>query len=92
MTDKGAVSDPLAERLLRALADERWDFRTVEGLSRELGVDESLVQSYLDSLSSYVRKSPIRDRKGRDLFTLRKRPIGGQEALAMIRSIISKST
>ncbi|EGR3254610.1 hypothetical protein ACOLMZ_004565 [Vibrio parahaemolyticus] len=58
--------------LIKALHDQRWDYRTSEGLAKELKVAEKEVKKYLDS-EPEIRKSIMKDKYGRSLYTLRKR-------------------
>lgn len=42
-----AVTDPTDRRVFEALEDPRWDFRTVEGLSKTTGLPETTVRNVL---------------------------------------------
>ena len=86
------VEEPDARKLFEALADARWDFRTIEGLSASSGLDEDRVRTLLRKYDALVRKSLVLDRQGRELYTLASRRPRLQEVLTSIRAIISKST
>jgi len=73
------------EKVLKSLSDPRFDFRTVEGLSSELGLDEGLVRSVLAHHKDVVRVSSATDKRGRTLYALRQRPITAKERLATLR-------
>lgn len=75
-----------------ALADKRWDFRTIEGIARDTGLDESTVREVLEMHTGEVRRSLVPDSKGRTLYTLRKRGKSLQEMFANSIAILSKST
>ncbi|MBI3667258.1 MAG: hypothetical protein HY236_13710 [Acidobacteria bacterium] len=77
-------------KVLRALQDESWDFRTVGGIAKDTGLSEEMAREILEKHPD-VRKSPIPDRKGRELYTLKSRRIKRQEVLAMARAFIAKS-
>jgi hypothetical protein len=77
--------------VLKALEHPRWDFRTLEGISNETGFPQAKVKEILDRYPELVRKSVVPDRRGRELYTKTSRRIKGQEMLAMVRAIVSKS-
>lgn len=86
------IHDPRELKLFKALADPTWDFRTIPGLSESTGIPEPEVATILTKYPDLVRKSPIPDRRGRPLFTLRERRPKAQEIFAEIRSFVTKST
>jgi len=77
-------------RVLEAVEDEKWDFRSVDGISRETQIPPSTVKEILESHKNLFRKSDAPDRKGRILYTIRSRPVKSRERLAFIRLIFSK--
>ena len=85
------IIDPAERKVFEALSDPEWDFRTVAGVSKATGLLETEVAAVLEKYPDLIRKSPVRDAKGRDLYTLRSRGIAAQELLAQARTIISKS-
>ncbi len=87
-----AVEEPEARKLLEALADDRWDFRTIDGLSASTGLPEVRVRELLRKYQALVRQSFVVDRQGRELYTLASRRPSLQEVLTNIRAVISKST
>lgn len=58
---------------MRALEDARWDWRTVDGVSRKTSIPRHEIQRFLSHSGRSVVRSVARDRKGRPLFTTRKR-------------------
>ena len=85
------VSKPLDRKVFQALGDPAWDFRTVSGLARDCHCSESEVEAILDQFSQLVRQTVIPDPKGRKLYTLSSRRVGGMELLGWARTLISKS-
>jgi hypothetical protein len=74
--DVGAIRSgtvPAEEKIMRALEDPKWDWRTIEGISRETGVPPDEVRRFLYRSGRILVRSPKRDRQGRALFTTRKR-------------------
>jgi hypothetical protein len=86
------VEEPEGRKLFEALADERWDFRTVKGLSSATGLSEERVRDLLRKYHGLVRQSLVLDRQGRELYTLASRRPTFQEVLTNTRAFISKST
>jgi len=85
------VDEPEGRKLFEALADDRWDFRTVDGISRSTGLSEERVRDLLRKYRALVRRSLVLDRQGRELYTLASRRPRLQEILSTIRAIISKT-
>ena len=93
MASPGLVSQQektMEQKVLEALQDPSWDFRTVDGIAKETGLDKSEVRQVLEKHPN-VRKSVVPDRRGRELYTLKSRGVKGQEVLAMARAFIAKS-
>ena len=86
------VKEPRERKVFEALADERWDFRTVEGISHAVGIPESEVEEILKKYDDLVRLSPVRYEKNRMIYTLKSRPKNIQETLSAWRSYITKNT
>ena len=80
------------ESILEAVSDPRWDFRTVDGISRQTGLSNDVVAAALGKLADSVRVSDVPDKKGRRLFTLRSRPVGFLERIADLRNFLAKSS
>lgn len=78
-------------KVLEALADSKWDYRTMEGLVKSTGLSEQDIRKILEKQASLVRKSRVPDRKGRDLFTLREKGKSIGEILNTLKTFISKS-
>jgi hypothetical protein len=57
------------EKIINALRDKRWDYRTADGIAKETGVPVEQVLTFLESRKDIVLKASIPDRLGRDLYT-----------------------
>jgi eukaryotic-like serine/threonine-protein kinase len=86
-----SIANPEERKVFDALADPRWDFRTIEGIQKATGMSESRT---LEIIRKYegdrIRKSGIPDANGRDLYTLR-RNRSAAEFWDILRTFISKS-
>ena len=82
---------PEERMVVATLEDARWDFRTLEGIAKDTGLTKERIQQILESHAEIVRKSAIPDRLGRELYTLRSRPMKGRELFALVRTFVSKS-
>jgi len=60
-------------QVLRALEDERWDWRTVEGIAQEARLSQEEVLEILEGSPGEVIRSRVSDAKGRALYTSRQR-------------------
>jgi|ERR1035437_8922026 hypothetical protein len=85
------IANPAAKSVLQALADEKWDFRTIDGLAKETELAPEQIRRILQSYPELVRRSPVRDRLGRSIYTLKSRKMKGQEKKALIRLLLTKS-
>ena len=79
-------------KIIEALRDERWDYRTAEGIAEQIGIKIDFVKSFLDSNKDIVWKSTIPDRLGRDLYTLVERKPQKKDLWRNISTFISKSS
>jgi hypothetical protein len=77
-------------RLHAALEDPKWDFRTVDGIARELGISPDRAREMLEHSPALARKSVMTDRQGRELFTARGRRPGMRERLEQIRWVLAR--
>lgn len=92
MTDdqKPTVRSEDVEKVLSALANEAWDFRTVGGLAKETNLSPDTVQAALEQSSEQVRRSAVPGPAGQDLYTLSEPSL--REAFSVARGAISKSS
>jgi hypothetical protein len=89
---KSKIRDPKEREVFEALSNPEWDFRTAPGISKSIGLSEREVKNILAKYPDLIRKSPIPDQRGHELFTLRSRPRKAQELMAELRSFVTKST
>jgi hypothetical protein len=83
--------DQNLKRVLSALSNPKWDFRTTTGISKETGLSELEVSEILKEYPQFIRKSLVPDGEGHEQFTHRERPIRLQEYLASARMFVAKS-
>lgn len=76
--------------LIKALSDPKWDYRTSEGLARELKASENEVKKYLNDPE--IRQSVMKDKYGRSLYTLKKRKSVFSDYWTAFRAINSAKT
>ena len=96
LPDRGdAAMDAVAERqtemdawekVRAALANPRWDFRTVDGIAKETKLHADQVRQILDSMDSEVRIAEGRNH--RVLYTLKSRPVTVREILSSIQRVV----
>jgi hypothetical protein len=69
-----AVAQNSAEAVLAALHDKRYNWRTLDGLAADTGLEPVAVEDILEKqLSDKVIRASVQDDKGRSLFTARDR-------------------
>lgn len=71
--NKRKTSDPsIRPRILSALSDNRWDYRTIEGIATELKIPKDQVAAFVTQ-DPAIRESIMKDAQGRRLYTTKKR-------------------
>jgi hypothetical protein len=68
------VLDEKGQQVVRALENPKYDWRTIDGISQETGIDPhqvGLILAFLPKVVDVVQSS-VPDKKGRALFTTRK--------------------
>jgi hypothetical protein len=78
-------------RIREALADQKWDFRTVQGIAKETGIPASDVEQMLKLHASHIRIAVVPDESGHLLYTDATRPMKLREWLASVRAFVAKS-
>ena len=78
------------EKIINALRDKLWDYRTTEGIAKETGIPVDTVRTFLETHKDIVRKSSIPDRLGRDLYTLNNRHSQVKDFWRSLSTFISK--
>jgi dihydroorotate dehydrogenase len=77
------------QELDAALKDERWIYRTAEGLADSLNLSVNAVRNLLESSPNVARKATLTDRLGRDLYASADRPMTPRERLERLRWILA---
>ena len=84
------MTDDVEEKILKALHDEKWEYRTVEGIAKETALSADVVTQFLESRKDLVWKSAIPDKKGRDLYTVQSRHSQSKEFWRNLSTFMSK--
>jgi hypothetical protein len=72
-----------------ALADENYDFRTIDGIAESAGLSADRVREILDEHSDRVRLSAVPGPNREPLYTLAERPVKVREQLALVQSVVA---
>ena len=78
------------EKIIKALQDQQWDYRTADGIARDTGISVDVVKTFLESRKDIVWKSSIPDRLGRDLYTHNDRRPQNKDFWRNLSTFISK--
>ena len=90
--DDSQIDKPDAwSKIQETLEDPRWNFRTIEGISRDTGLNAACIVELLEEHRPEVRRAIARDRKGRVLYTTRPWPVGVREVISDLQAFASKS-
>ena len=76
------------KKIVKVLHDKEYDFHTVSGISKRLNISEEIISSVLSWNYPFIRKSFVKDKSGKDLFTLSSKPIKFREKLATLRDLL----
>lgn len=90
-TWEDVIKEPDEVKVFESLADTKWDFRSLDGISRTTGLQAGDVLGILTRHHDLVRTSVIPDRKGRTLYTLRENPQTLGEKIGALKSYVTKS-
>ena len=79
------------DRIIAALRDPQWDFRTPGGIAEETELDEAEVAAELERLvrEKVARRSVVPDHKRRKLYTMADREWTGGEKWGLLRNIVA---
>ena len=83
-------SEQKADNIIRALGDNRWDYRTSKGIAEQTGLDMAFIDQFLNTRKDLVWKSAVPDRTGKELYTLKNRQSKIKDLLRNIRTFVSK--
>ena len=85
-TEADTTDDVL--RILEALSNPKWDFRTVGGIARDTELSREQVEHVLADRQDLFRQSHL-TRNGVPLYTLRSKPESFRERYAGLRDFIA---
>ena len=68
MSGISSDASTVADRIMSALEDPQWNWRTVDGIRRETGIPPDEIRRFLLRSGRIVVRSVVRDRQGRDLY------------------------
>jgi hypothetical protein len=85
------VSESDVTSVLEALADGRFDFRTVQGISQQVDLSPDAVQAALDAAAEHVRLSGVPGPNGEPLYAPRARSTTAREQIALAQTAAEKS-
>lgn len=88
---RAVVTDPVERRVFEALADERWQLRTIHGMARDAKLSPDRVQEIIDKHAPLIRESDIPDSAGNRLFALRERAPSWREHLTTFIAVFTGS-
>ncbi len=77
------------EMVRSALKDSKWDFRTVDGVARDTGLDLKQVEEVIDCHRSEVRQTISRD--GIVIYAHKSKPVKAREIIAQMQRFASKA-
>lgn len=85
------VLDEYGQAIIGALENPKYDWRTIEGIAEETGIDRDQVSLILQRIWSLgnVVESSVPDKKGRPLFTTRKHYYERQTVINRVLSALS---
>ena len=72
----------------RALESRKWDFRSVGGIAKEIGLSPERVRELLTQNSRFVRTTLSRDR--RVVYALKSKPITAGEIIDSVLTLASR--
>ena len=81
---KDIVTDETEQRVFKELADPKYDFRTVQGIARTSRLTTVEVEFVIDKYPDLIRRSPVPDKQGNELFTLKEKPESATETYPAI--------
>jgi hypothetical protein len=70
--NRGVSQNDIKIKVIKALDDSRWDYRTAEGIAKAAHIKIDVVKSVLNS-DKRIRHSVLKSRSGLELYTLKKR-------------------
>jgi len=78
----------VVDRVRGALSNQKWDFRTIDGIARDTGLSREQVEGVLADHQDLFRQSHL-TRNGEPLYTLREKRESLRERYAELRDFIA---
>lgn len=86
------ITNPSEEMVFKALANPKWDFRTVNGIAKETNLDNEQVAKIIDVYNGkLIRKSLVPSVTGEQLYTLKSKKANLAEIYDQFRALLSKN-
>jgi len=85
------IKETKEKKIFEALENPKWDFRTIDGLSRSTELSHEDITIVLGKYQDFIQIVRIPDRKGRKLYKLKGKSTKKLEVLNALRVFISKS-
>jgi len=70
---KNVEVEEAVSKIVKALSDPKWEYRTARGISADTKVDVDVIKNNLDEMKDLVRVSVFKSKEGEDLYTLKER-------------------
>ncbi len=86
------ITDPVEMKIFEALEDPRWDWRTLNALSRASGLDDEGTRRVLRKYPVLVRQSEVPGPNGEELYTLQSRYFDRKSFLEKVLTSVSSSS
>ena len=76
------------EKVQRALESKKWNFRSVAGIAKEIGLTPERVRELLTQNSRFIRTTLSRDR--RVVYALKSKPVTTGEIIDSVLTLASR--
>jgi hypothetical protein len=86
----GDLTEDGAQRVVAALKDPRWTFRTVDGIARQAAMPAPDVLQVIHETPGLARRSAMTDRHGSELYAAPDRPVPFRERIERIRWMLAR--
>ena len=83
------TADDDGRTVFEALADEAYDFRTIQGIAETTRLSADRIEAALERYADLVRLSAVPGPNGEALYALASRPVTAREQLALAQSVVA---
>jgi hypothetical protein len=77
------------EKVIGAISETEWDFRTADGISKETNIPKDVVEGVVALRPDAIRISTATDRNGRLLYAPKSKPVTVRETLATLQQSVA---